>query len=105
MKKILKCPICKGKMEKIKDNITQDKVDFEAYKCSKCKEELMNLQQLKKLAKKYRELRKSKEITFSKWGNSIGIRIPSEYVDAFNIKAGKQGILTKTDKEIKITPV
>ena len=52
-------------MKKIKDSIAQDKVDFEAYKCIKCKEELVNLSQLNKLAGKYRELRKSKEITFS----------------------------------------
>jgi len=99
------CPKCKGIMKKVKDKIKQDKIDFEAYQCTKCKEKLIDMIQLKKLASKYRELRKSKEVIFSKWGNSIAIRIPSDYAASLNIQEGKHAILTKTDKAIKIIPV
>ncbi|MBI5066447.1 hypothetical protein HZA97_09520 [Candidatus Woesearchaeota archaeon] len=71
----MECPICKGKMEKIVDEIKQDKVGFEAFKCSSCGEELVNMKQLKELSDKYRELRKSKETIFAKWGNSLAVRI------------------------------
>lgn len=102
----MKCPICnKKKMKKIKDTIKQDGVEFEAFKCKSCGEEIMDMKQLKVLAGEYRKLRQSKEVTFSKWGNSIAVRIPSEIVEEYHITSGKQGILTKDKKSIKITPI
>ena len=62
------------------------------------------MKQLKVLAEKYRKLRKAKDIIFSKWGNSIAVRIPSEIVNDFKIKSGKQGILTKDRNGIRIIP-
>ncbi len=101
----MKCPICnKGEMEKIKDTIKQDGIEFEAFRCKSCGEEIMNMNQLKSLAQKYRKLRKTKEITFSKWGNSIAIRIPSDIANEYHIKSGKHGILTKDKEGIKIIP-
>jgi len=70
----MKCPVCKkGEMHKIKDMIKQDGIEFEAFRCSACGEEMVDMSQLKNLADKYRALRKSKEIVFSKWGNSIAV--------------------------------
>ena len=101
----LGCPVCqKGKMEKKKDIMEQDGIEFEAYKCSECGEEIMNMKQLKVLADKYRKLRHAKDITFAKWGNSIAVRIPSDIADEYNISAGKHGILTKDKEGIKIIP-
>ncbi len=88
---------------KIKDKIHEDNVDFEAYKCSSCGEELLDMHQLKGLATKYRELRKAKEITFAKWGNSIAVRIPVEIAEEFKIKAGKHGFINTDEEGIKIT--
>ena len=85
------CPICKGEMEKIKDVIEQDGLEFKAFKCKSCGEEIMNMKQLKSLARKYRKLRKAKEITFAKWGNSIAVRILREIVDEYGITSGRQG--------------
>ena len=82
----------------------QDEIEFEAYKCSSCGEEIVDMAQLKVLAKKYRELRKAKEVTFAKWGNSIAIRIPRNIVKEYNIKSGKSAILTTDNKGIKIIP-
>ena len=98
----MECPICKGKMEKIKDKLKEDRIEFEAYRCLSCGEEIIDMKQLKSLADKYRKLRKAKDITFAKWGNSIAVRIPSEIAEEFNIKSGKPGILTKDKEGIKI---
>ena len=101
----LECPICKtGKMIKQKDIMEQDGIEFENFKCNSCGEEIMNMKQLKALATKYRKLRKAKEITFSKWGNSLAVRIPSEIVDDFRLSAGKHGLLTKEKEGIMIIP-
>ena len=100
----MECPVCKGKMEKVKDVMKQDGIAFDAFRCTACGEELMNMQQLKMLAQKYRKLRRAKEITFAKWGNSIAVRIPSEIVDEYHITSGKQGILMRDKEGIKIIP-
>ncbi len=100
----MKCPTCNGEMEKIKDEIKQDKVEFEAFRCNSCGEEIMDMKQLKVLANKYRKLRKAKEITFAKWGNSIAVRIPNDIINEYNITSGKQGILTRDKEGIKIIP-
>jgi len=100
----MKCPICAGLMKKISDKMEQDGVAFEAFKCGSCGEEIMNMKQLHSLAQKYRKLRQAKEIKFSKWGNSIAVRIPSEIVEEYHIKSGKQGILTKDKDGIRIIP-
>lgn len=91
-------------MKKIKDSIKQDGIGFEAFKCASCGEEIMNMSQLKSLASKYRTLRKAKEIIFSKWGNSIAVRIPSEIAEEYHITAGKEGLLTKDKQGIRIIP-
>ncbi len=100
------CPICKkDKMEKVKDKIEEDGIEFEALKCSSCGEEIMNMSQLKSLAGKYRRLRKAKDIIFTKWGNSIAVRIPQEITKEFNITSGGQGILTTEKEGIRIIPI
>ena len=101
----MKCPMCKkGIMEKSRDIMEQDGIEFEAYKCSECREEIMTMKQLKVLAGKYRKLRNAKDITFAKWGNSIAVRIPSDIADEYKISAGKHGTLTRDKGGIKITP-
>ena len=91
-------------MEKMKDVIKQDGIEFDAYRCEKCGEEIMTMSQLKVLAGKYRKLRQAKEITFSKWGNSIAVRMPIDIVEEYNISEGKHGILTKDKEGIRIIP-
>lgn len=91
-------------MEKRKDLMEQDGIEFEAYKCSACGEEIMDMKQLKVLAGKYRKLRHAKEVTFAQWGNSIAVRIPSNIVEEYNLSVGKHGIMTKDKEGIRIIP-
>lgn len=91
-------------MKKIKDVIEEDRVPFEAYSCLKCGKELMNMRQLGAVAKKYRALRRAKEIKFAKWGNSIAVRIPSSMVKEFHIVAGKSALMVKEKEGLKIIP-
>ncbi|MBI4141403.1 AbrB/MazE/SpoVT family DNA-binding domain-containing protein [Candidatus Woesearchaeota archaeon] len=100
----MKCPICKGNMVVTKDVMPKEKVVFEAYKCEKCGEELMNMQQLKSLADKYMELRKAKDVSFAKWGNSLAVRIPKDIVGELGIKEGTHALVTREKESIKIVP-
>ncbi len=101
----MKCPTCKkGYMVITKDKMGEDNIEFKAFKCKHCNEELLDMRQLKDLADKYKKLRKAKEITFKKWGNSIAVRIPKEITKEYNIISGKHGILTKDKMGIRIVP-
>ncbi len=101
----MKCYLCKkGLMKIVKDIMEEDNIEFEAFKCNNCGEEIMNMSQLKILAEKYKKLRKAKEGTFAKWGNSMAIRIPNEIIHEYKIKAGNQCLITKDKIGIRIIP-
>jgi len=102
MEAAIKCPICSSRVEKKVDVIREDKIEYEYYKCSTCGDEFLNMSQLESVAQKYRRLRKAKEVTFAKWGNSIAVRIPKDFVNELKIKSGKQGLLVKDKDGIKI---
>lgn len=102
MEKTLKCPLCTGLMQRIEDQIEPDKVGFTAYKCTKCGEELVNMEQLKELAHKYRALRQAKEITFARWGNSLAVRIPQNFAEELAIKEGGHGLLKRSREGLEI---
>ena len=44
------------------------------------------------------------ETVVQKWGNSLGIRIPSLYVKEFNLKNGSTVEITEEDGRIMIVP-
>ena len=100
-----RCPACRGEMKEIKDSIKEDNVDYEAYRCTSCGEELMNMKQLRSVAAKYRRLRRAKEIVFAKWGNSVAVRIPNEIIEELKIKVGNHGFIDKDKEGIKIIPI
>lgn len=41
----------------------------------------------------------------SKWGNSIGVRIPVDLADELGLKPGSQVRLTRSGRGLKIVPV
>lgn len=98
-----KCPLCnKGKLRPVREAMPVDGVEYEALQCIRCGESIMTMGQLDVLADKYRKLRRAKEITFSKWGNSLAMRIPCEIATEYHLSIGSQGLLVKEKKGIKI---
>ncbi|MBI5391663.1 hypothetical protein HZB00_01540 [Candidatus Woesearchaeota archaeon] len=101
----MKCPHCKqGILEKYTGVMEEDGISYEALRCSQCGEEIMTMPQLKELAKKYRKLRKAKEVTFAQWGNSLAVRIPNDVVQEYKLASGKRAVLTKDKQGIRIIP-
>ncbi|MAG19808.1 hypothetical protein CL618_00030 [archaeon] len=78
------CSECKGKMiEKV--GKTPEGVNYNFYRCNNCGEEIVNMKQLHNVAEKYRIMRKY-NVKLSKWGLSLGIRIPKELIDKYEFK-------------------
>jgi hypothetical protein len=95
----MRCGKCKGKMVEIVGS--HGGVSYAAFKCAKCGDELMNMQQAKKYMKIAEEARM---VTFSKWGEAIAVRIPAELVKKFGISNRERGKLIEEKDGFRIIP-
>ena len=94
-----KCSECNGEMVE-KSNKTPEVVEYKYFKCNKCGEEIVDMKQLHNVAEKYRIMKRYRA-KLSKWGLSLGVRIPRELVskyrfnnkDEVSIIPEKEGIL------------
>ena len=84
----MKCALCKIEMIE-KKGIFPDGMEYSFSKCPKCGEELLDMGQLHDVAKKYREMKKY-SAKISKWGSSIGVRIPKELAKKYHLKENKE---------------
>ena|SRR3989344_2693565 len=88
-----KCSKCNSLMKESNSKTPED-IEYTYYKCIKCGEEILDMKQLHEVAEKYRNLKKY-QVKISKWGLSLGIRIPKELVKKYNLK---------DDEEVSIIP-
>ncbi len=89
-----KCSNCGKAMQQRKAK-TPEGVAYEFYRCGKCGEEVLDMTQLHNVAQGYRKL-KIYRVKISKWGPSIGLRIPKELVAHYKLK-GEVAIIPKED--------
>lgn len=96
------CSECKNEMTEMSSK-TPEGVVYKYFKCEKCGEEIVDMKQLHNVAEKYREMKKY-HVKLSKWGLSIGLRIPKELIKKYNFKNEEEVTLIPEDKGIKIIP-
>ena len=96
------CSECQGKM--IEESAkTPEGISYKYFKCNNCGEEIVNMEQLHNVANKYRFMKKY-HVKLSKWGLSLGLRIPKELAKKYNFKEEKEVTIIPEDKCIKIIP-
>ena len=95
-----KCFKCNGKMKELIDK-TPEGVRYQYYKCDKCGDEILNKDQLHIVAEKYREM-KNFHAKLTKWGLSLGLRIPKELVKKYHLTANQEVTIFPEKKGIKI---
>jgi len=78
-----KCSLCGKKTRRVK-SVMPDGIPYEYYKCE-CGEEILDMGQLNAVAQKYRKMKKH-NAKLSKWGQSLGLRIPKELTEKYNMK-------------------
>ena len=98
-----KCSECKGKMKELKSK-TPEGVVYRYFRCDKCKEEIVDMKQLHEVAQEYREMKKY-HAKLSKWGMSLGLRIPKELVKRYHFKNNKEVTIIPEEGGIKVIPV
>jgi len=82
---------------------TPEGIEYEYFKCENCGEEVLNMEQLHKVAEKYREMKLYKA-TLNKWGESLGLRIPKELVVKYKFRNNEKVSIIPEKKGIKIIP-
>lgn len=97
-----KCSECGGKMEELKTK-TPEGIAYNYFKCSACEEEILNMDQLHNIANQYR-IMKNYHVKLSKWGLSLGIRIPKEIVSKYKFKDNKEVVIIPEEEGIKVVP-
>jgi len=97
-----KCSECKGEMKELTSK-TPEGVEYTYFKCNKCGEEILNMNQLHNVAEKYREMKRF-HAKISKWGMSLGVRIPKELVKKYNFKNEEEVTLIPEESGIKVIP-
>jgi hypothetical protein len=98
-----KCSECNGEMTELADK-TPEGVSYRYFKCKKCDEEIVDMKQLHNVAQKYREMKRF-SAKISKWGLSLGVRIPKELVKRYNFKDNEEVTILPEKEGIKIVPV
>jgi hypothetical protein len=88
-----KCVECGSAMQQLKAK-TPEGIEYNYYKCGKDGEEIVDMKQLHEVAEHYRALKKY-NVKLSKWGLSLGLRIPKELVQKYKLK---------NEKEVSIIP-
>lgn len=94
------CTRCKINMEERKD-VLPDGVPYRYHYCKKCKDSFLDMNQLHETAEIYRE-RKRNIAKLSKWGVSLGVRIPKELVQRYNLKEKNEVIFIPEEGSIRI---
>ncbi len=95
-----KCSVCSVVMGELKAK-TPEGIEYSYYRCGKCGEESVDLKQLHNVAESYRILRKY-HVKLSRWGLSLGLRIPKELVEKYKLKDDAEVAIIPEKDGIKI---
>lgn len=97
-----KCSECKSELKEFTAK-TPEGVEYTYFKCGKCGEEILDMKQLHNVAEKYREMKRF-HAKISRWGMSLGVRIPKELVQKYKFKDNEEVMIIPEDSGIKVIP-
>lgn len=80
---------------------TPEGFEYKYFKCEKCGEEILDMNQLHNIAEKYRAMKRF-NVKISKWGMSLGLRIPKELVKRYNLKDDEEVAIIPEEKGMRI---
>jgi hypothetical protein len=93
-----KCWSCGGFSEE-KTGADSDGLSYRYWKCSKCGDEVLTMDQLHELAEKEKELF---SVKIAKWGTAIAMRIPKAIAQTYNLVPGKKATIIPEKTGFKV---
>jgi predicted RNA-binding Zn-ribbon protein involved in translation (DUF1610 family) len=97
------CSSCKGNLVELKAK-TPEGVEYKYFRCKECGEEIVDMKQLHDVAQVYREMKRF-HAKLSRWGMSLGLRIPKELAKKYDFKNNKEVTIIPEKEGIKVIPV
>ena len=97
------CTECKGDMKELSAK-TPEGFEYKYFRCDNCGEEILDMNQLHNVAGKYRAMKRF-NAKISKWGMSLGLRIPKELVQKYHFKDNEEVTMIPEEEGIKIIPI
>jgi hypothetical protein len=94
-----KCSQC-GKITTVKSSMLKDSTPYNYYSCT-CGEHFLDMKQLHEVAEIYRE-RKRNVAKLSRWGVSLGVRIPKDIVQRYKLKEKSSVTFVPEEGSIRI---
>lgn len=94
------CADCRGKVVQ-KVGKTPESVAYKYYRCNKCGEELLDMKQLHAVAEEYRTM-KTYRVKLTRWGLSLGLRIPKELAAKYHF--GEEVSIIPEKKGLLVIP-
>lgn len=91
---------CGSSMKKIRK--TYRGVSYEAYHCDACGETVLDMNQARSFMA---AAEKTREVTVSKWGQSLAIRIPKTIAEAFKLRQDAKARIIQEKDGFKIVPL
>jgi hypothetical protein len=95
-----RCAEC-GNPTTLKTSKFKDGMTYEHYGCERCGQEFLDMKQLHDVADKYRT-QKRLNAKITRWGVSLGVRIPKELVEKYKITEKTEVTFIPEDNGIKI---
>ena len=95
---------CGGKAFEESLRLPPENIEHRYFKCSSCGESWLGMDQLHEVAEKFRKL-KLHQATLSRWGKSIGLRIPKELAEKYKFGAGNKVFLLEEKDSIQVVRV
>jgi DNA-directed RNA polymerase subunit RPC12/RpoP len=83
---------------------TPDGVKYNYFRCNSCGEEILDMKQLHSVAEQYRVMKKF-NAKLSKWGLSVGLRIPKEILKRHNLKPNKDVFIIDEERGFRVVGV
>ena len=84
-----------------KEGFTPEGISYTYFKCPSCGEEIVNMTQLHEVAEQYRAI-KLYHAKVTRWGQSLGVRIPKALVTKYQFKANDEVALIPEKKGITL---
>ena len=96
------CTVCKGAMQEHAAKMP-DGIPYHYYRCKRCGDEVLNMTQLSDVAALYRKMKRH-HVKLSKWGLSLGMRIPKEMAKQYKLTDHTEVVLIPEEQGIRIVP-
>ncbi len=91
---------CGGTYE-LKRNLSPEGIEYAGFKCNKCDEVLLDMDQARVF---YKELEKIYSVKLSKWGESLAVRIPASVVKSLHLKPKQNARIIQEKNAFRVVP-